>query len=123
MTPSNMTARVTAATCALVALLAAPAGWLGGSTAALGVLAGGALAVVNFRWLAARAVAVAVASSAGVAGGAWLVGAGLRLAVFAAACAVLLALEWAHPVALLAGLSVLPCAVIVEGLRAASRER
>src|SRR5881397_2147994 len=66
MTPSNMTARVTAATCALVALLAAPAGWLGGSTAALGVLAGGALAVVNFRWLAARAVAVA--SSTGVAG-------------------------------------------------------
>jgi len=114
-----MTARVTAATCALVAALAAPAGWLGGSTAALGVLAGGALAVVNFRWLAARAVA----SSAGVAGGAWLVGAGLRLAAFAAACAVLLALEWAHPVALLAGLSVLPCAVIVEGLRAASRER
>ena len=76
---------------------------------------------MNFRWLAARAVAVA--SSAGVAGGAWLVGAGLRLAAFAAACAVLLALEWAHPVALLAGLSVLPCAVIVEGLRAASRER
>src|SRR5881409_2796039 len=113
MTPSNMMARVTAATCALVAHLAAPAGWLGGSTAALGV--------VNFRWLAARAVAVA--SSAGVAGGAWLVGAGLRLAAFAAACAVLLALEWAHPVALLAGLSVLPCAVIVEGLRAASRER
>src|SRR5438046_8774104 len=121
MTPSNMTARVTAATCVLVALLAAPAGWLGGSTAALGVLAGGALAVVNFRWLAARAVAVA--SSAGVAGGAWLVGAGLRLAVFAAACAVLLALEWAHPVALLAAPSALPCAVIVQGPRAASRER
>ena len=121
MTPSNMTARVTAATCALVALLAAPAGWLGGSTAALGVLAGGALAVVNFRWLAARAVAVA--SSAGVAGGAWLVGAGLRLTAFTAASAGLLAFEWAHPVALLAGLSVLPCAVIVEGLRAASRER
>ena len=40
MTPSNMTARVTAATCVLVAALAAPAGWLGGSTAALGVLAG-----------------------------------------------------------------------------------
>src|SRR5437867_12940414 len=99
MTPSNMTARVTAATCALVALLAAPAGWLGGSTAALGVLAGGALAVVNFRWLAARAVAVAVASSAGVAGGAWLVGAGFRLAAFAAACAVRCARGWARPVA------------------------
>lgn len=120
MTPSNVTARVTAGTCALVAALAAPAGWLGGQTAALGVLAGGALAVVNFRWLAARAVAAA--SSAGVAGGAWLVGTGLRLAAFAAACAVLLALEWAHPVALLAGLSVLPLALIVEGLRAASTE-
>src|SRR5947199_348825 len=63
MTPSNMTARVTAATCVLVALLAAPAGWLGGSTAALGVLAGGALAVVNFRWLAAPAVALAFVAS------------------------------------------------------------
>src|SRR2546428_469373 len=121
MTPNNMTARVTAATCALVALLAALAAWLGGPTAALGVLAGGALAVGDFRWLAA--CAVAAASGAGVAGAGWLVGAGLRLAAFAAACAVLLALEWAHPVALLAGLSVLPCAVIVEGLRVASRER
>src|SRR2546430_7796623 len=83
MTPSNMTARVTAATCVLVAALAAPAGWLGGSTAALGVLAGGALAVVNFRWLAARAVAVA--ASAGVAGGAGPVRARLRLAPLAAA--------------------------------------
>src|SRR5256712_13023539 len=107
MTPSNMTARVTAATGVLVALLAAPAGWLGGSTAALGVLAGGALAVVNFRWLAARAVAVA--SSAGVAGGAWLVGAGLRLAAFAAACAGRLALGWAHPGPRLAAPTGLPC--------------
>src|SRR3989442_5180497 len=114
MTPSNMTARVTAATFALVAALAAPAGWPGGPAAALGVLAGGALAIVNFRWLAARAVAVA--SSAGVAGGAWLVGARLRLAAFAAACAVLLALEWAHPVALLAALSLLPSALVVQGL-------
>jgi ATP synthase I subunit len=119
MGPSNVTARVSAATCALVAALAGPAAWLGGPTAALGVLAGGALAVVNFRWLVARAVA----SSAGVAGGAWLVGAGLRLTAFAAAFAGLLALEWAHPVALLAGLTVLPCTVIVEGLRAASGER
>ena len=119
MNPSKVTARVSAATCALVAVLAAPAWWLGGPTAALGVLAGGVLAVVNFRWLVARAIT----SSAGVAGGAWLVGAGLRLTAFTAASAGLLAFEWAHPVALLAGLSVLPCAVIVEGLRAAGAER
>jgi hypothetical protein len=116
MAANNVTGRVTAVTCALVALLAAPAGWLGGPTGALGVLAGGGLAVVNFRWLAARAVA------SGPSGEAWLVGAGLRLGAFAGACATLLALEWAHPVALLAGLSVLPGAVIVEGLRAASGE-
>src|SRR3989440_2533223 len=71
MNPSKVTARVSAVTCALVAVLAAPAWWLGGPTAALGVLAGGALAVVNFRWL----VACAITSSVGVAGGAWLVGA------------------------------------------------
>jgi ATP synthase I chain len=121
MTPSDVTARVTAAMCALVVALAVPAGWLGGPAAVLGVLAGGALAVVNFRWLATRAIAVV--SGAGVPGAAWLIGAGLRLTAFAATCALLLAFEWAHPLALLAGLSVLPCAVIVEGLRAASRER
>src|SRR2546429_9067074 len=71
MNPSKVTARVSAVTCALVAVLAAPAWWLGGPTAALGVLAGGALAVVNFRWLVARAIT----SSAGVAGGAWVGGA------------------------------------------------
>jgi hypothetical protein len=121
MTPSDVTARVTGATCALVLALAVPAGWLGGPTAVLGVLAGGGLGVINFRWLATRAIAVV--SGSGAAGAAWLVGAGLRLAAFAAACAALLALEYAHPLALLVGLSVLPCAVIVEGLRAANGER
>jgi len=120
MTPSDVTTRVTAAACVLGVVLAVPAGWLGGPTGALGVLAGGALAMANFRWLATRAIAVV--SGAGVAGTAWLVGTALRLSAFAAACATLLALESAHPLALLAGLSVLPCAVIVEGLRAASRE-
>lgn len=121
MTPGRLTARVTADACALVLALAAPAAWLGGAAGGLGVLAGGALALVNFRWLAARAVAVA--PRAGGAARLWSIGAGLRLAVFAAACAVLLGLGWAHPVALLAGLAVLPCAVIVEGLRAAGEER
>jgi hypothetical protein len=83
--------------------------------------AGGALGLVNFRWLAARAVAVT--SSGAAAGGAWSVGAGLRLAALAVACGALLGLEWAHPVALLAGLGVLPCAVVVEGLRGAGEER
>src|SRR2546429_3801664 len=115
MNPSKVTARVSAATCALVAVLAAPAGWLGGPTAALGVLAGGALAVVNFRWL----VACAITSSVGVAGGAWLGGAGLRLTPFTAASAGLLAFEGGHPVALLGGLSVPSPAPVLQGVRAA----
>ncbi|HKB25870.1 MAG TPA: ATP synthase subunit I [Methylomirabilota bacterium] len=119
MSPGRLTSRVTADACALALALAAPAAWLAGAAAALGVLAGGALALLNFRWLATRALAV----TAGDARGAWAIGAGIRLAALAAASAVLLGLEWAHPVALLAGLAVLPCAVIVEGLRDAGGER
>jgi len=58
MTPSDVTTRVTAAACVLGVVLAIPAGWFGGPTVALGVLAGGALAVANFRSLATRAIAV-----------------------------------------------------------------
>jgi len=49
-------------------------------------------------------------------------GAGLRLVVFGALCATLLASGWAHPLALVAGLTALPCALINHGLRAARQE-
>src|SRR2546422_7328474 len=78
MTPSELTTRVTLDTCAAVAALAAVAAWLGGASAGLGVLAGGVLAVVNFRWLVARASAATAAGNA--AASAWLVGAGLPVA-------------------------------------------
>lgn len=117
MTPSELTARVTWQTCALTMILALPAGWLGGRDAALGVLAGGALAIGNFRWLVARAV---MASSAGGAG--WVVGAALRFLAFLAVCAGLLASGLVHPVALLGGFIVLPCDVLLEGARAAREE-
>jgi hypothetical protein len=48
--------------------------------------------------------------------------AGLRFLAFGAACAVLLATGWAHPVALVAGLTALPCALVGHGLRAARQE-
>lgn len=121
MTPTELKARVTLATCAATTPLAAAAGWLAGAPAGWGVLAGGALAIVNFRWLAARASA-----AGGVADGAraaWVVSAMLRFAVVVAACGALLATGSAHPVALLAGLTVLPCAVVALGLRAAREER
>src|SRR2546428_13604102 len=76
MTPGELTPRVPLDTCAAVAALAAVAAWLGGASAGLGVLAGGVLAVVNFRWLGARASAATAAGNA--AASAWLVGAGRR---------------------------------------------
>jgi hypothetical protein len=80
------------------------------------VLAGGALAVGSFRWLVARA-GLATATG-GVSSGAWLIGAGLRFAACAAACALLLATGWAHPIALLAGFTVLPCDLVTRALAA-----
>lgn len=114
-------------TCAAAAALAAPAAWIGGVPAGLGVLAGGALAIVNFRWLVARATAVTAVLSAtpgngGAAASVWLVGSGLRFGASLVACTLLLATGWAHPVALLAGFTLLPCDLIVRGLAAARAE-
>src|SRR5438876_5054211 len=76
MTPGRLTARVTLDTSAAVSALAALGAFLGGAPVAVGTLAGGALAVVNFRWLAARASAATAARSTQSV--AWLIGAGLR---------------------------------------------
>jgi len=84
------------------------------------VLAGGALAVVNFRWLVARAAIATATGSASAA--AWIVGAGLRFAACAGACGILLAYGWAHPIALVAGFTVLPCDLIARGLESARTE-
>jgi hypothetical protein len=121
MTPSELTTRVTLDTCAVVGALAALGWWLVGASTGLGVLAGGVLAVVNFRWLVARAfVATEIGSTSSAA---WMLGAGLRFAACAGACGILLAYGWAHPVALVAGFTVLPCDLIARGLEAARTER
>ena len=116
---SELRLRVTMETAIVVAVLALPAAWLAGAPAAVGVLAAGALAVGNFWWLA-RAAANAgdpAAPRREVAG--WVLGAGARFAVLFAAFAALCAGGYAHPVAVVVGLSVLPCAVIAQGLRSA----
>src|SRR5439155_19975268 len=114
MTPGELTARVTLDTSAAVSALAAVGAFLGGAPVAVGTLAGGALAVVNFRWLAARAAAATAARSTGSV--AWLIGAGLRFTACMAACALLLSTGWAHPVALMAGFRSSPCDVLRGGL-------
>lgn len=110
-------------TCAAVTALAAPGAWMGGIPGGLGVVAGGILAVVNFRWLVARASAATAAGTGNAAASAWLLGSGLRFGACLGACTLLLATGWAHPVALLVGLTVLPCDLIARGLTAARAER
>jgi hypothetical protein len=111
--------RVTRDVCALGALLALAAAWLGGPAGAAGAGAGVVLALGNFRWLVARVSCVAP----GPARALWSVGAGLRFVAVGAVTAALLAAGWAHPVALVAGLTALPCALVGHGLRAARQER
>ena len=116
---SELRLRVTVETAIAVVALALPAAWLAGPSAAIGVLAAGGLTVGNFWWLsrAASSAADPNAPRAEVAG--WVLGAGARFAVLFAAFAVLCAGGYAHPVAVVVGLSVLPCALVVQGLRSA----
>jgi hypothetical protein len=114
-----MVTRVMAESGAIVVAGAALATWLAGVAGGLGVLAGGAIAILDFGWLARR---VTAASASGATAG-FLLAAGLRLAAVAAAAAAVFATGVAHPVALVAGLTVLPCALVANGLRAAREER
>jgi hypothetical protein len=119
LTTSDLRLRVTMETAIVVAALALPAAWLAGPSGALGVLAAGALTAGNFWWLSRAAAGASDPASPrrDVAG--WVFGAGLRYAVLFVAFAGLCAGGYAHPVAVVVGLTVLPCALIVQGLRSA----
>src|SRR5436309_10691570 len=108
MTPSDLTSRVSRDACVLGMAVAGPAAWLGGLDGALGAAAGAAIAVGNFRWLAARAQTVDGAGS--TARSLWSFAAGLRLAAMVAALGVVVASGHAHPLAIIAGVSVIPLA-------------
>ena len=116
---NDLRLRVTLATAIVVAALALVAAWLAGPTGAIGILAAGALTVGNFWWLARAATSAGdpAAPRREVAG--WILGSGARYAVLFVAFAALCAGGYAHPVAVVVGLSVLPCAVIAQGLRSA----
>jgi ATP synthase I chain len=123
MTPSRMTARITRETVAIVALLCAPAAWLGGGPGVVGVAAGGALGLMNLHALAGAAFAVSGRLSGRAVSGAWLAVSGLRFIVLLVACAALFTTGWAHPLGLLAGLTILPVAVLRHGLVTAAAPR
>jgi hypothetical protein len=114
-----LTSRVTWESGGAVALLSLVTCLALGVSAAAGVAAGGAVAIVNFRWLSGRVVS---ALDGAPAPGGWALGFGLRLIAVAAATAALLASGWAHPAGVVAGFTVLPCALVLRGLSQARAE-
>src|SRR3972149_669154 len=98
----DLSGRVTWSGLAAVVALSAVAGWAAGVEGATGVAGGGAVALLNFRWLARSVANVVALVRDGGSGGAGLRGAGRP-----------------PPLAVTAGLSVLPPILIAQGLRAA----
>ena len=116
MASADLTLRVTRAGACTVAALSAAAWWVAGAPAAAGVAGGGAIALVNFRWLArdvGRAVALVAEGRSGLARVGRI---GLRQFVTLGGLGVLIAHGWVHPAAVGLGLAVLPPVLLVQGL-------
>lgn len=118
MKHNNLSSRVIWSGLAAVVALSAVAGWVAGVEGAAGVAGGGAAALLNFRWLALSVANVAALVRDGGSGGVALRGAWLRHLLTVGALGLLLGSGWTHPLAVIAGLSVLPPILIAQGLRA-----
>lgn len=122
MTIADLTARVTWTGGFALAALTAGAWWLAGPAAGAGVSGGGAIALLNFRWLA-RDVGRAVTLVTEGRGGVGRIGRiGLRQLVTLGALGLLVAQGWAHPVAVGIGLATLPPVLLAQGLWGARRD-
>ena len=110
--------RTTALVVVPVAVIAAAlAGWPG----ATGALAGTLVSLASFRWVARAARRAGLSFAGGRPGALWLLGLGTRHLILFAAIALCLRSGVAHPMALVAGLSLLPPVLILFGLRTAAR--
>lgn len=107
--------RVSGAMLIALALITVGAGLVAGRPAALGALTGGLISLGSFRWIA-RGVVGAPLSLAGRPLALSGLTVGVRHLVLFGALAVTLASGVAHPIAVLAGLSLLPPIVIAVGL-------
>jgi hypothetical protein len=110
--------RVTAAIVLASIPVGAVAALLAGASGAVGALAGALIALAGFRWIARAARLGAARLEGGRPGPLWVLGLGLRHLTLFALIAGLLWSGVAHPAALVAGLSLLPPAVIVVAWRA-----
>ena len=122
MAIAELAAKVTWSGGLTVAAITAGAWWVAGAPAAAGVGGGGAIALLNFRWLARDVSrATALIGEGGITVG--RIGrVGLRQVVTFGALGVLIAQGWAHPVAVGIGLAALPPVLLAQGLLDARKD-
>jgi ATP synthase I chain len=116
MGAGELTHRVCRAGAFAVVMLAAPTALLVGLREAAGVAAGGGIAFGSFRWLARDAARF---GTLGPGSAMRLLPIGLRQIAAFTGLAVLIGSGWTHPVAVAAGLALLPPVLVIQGLRAA----
>jgi len=116
MAMADFAARVTRVGACFVAALTVGAWWLFGVPAAAGVGGGGAVAFLNFRWLARDLGRAFALVADGQASFGRISRIGLRQIAILGTLAALIVQGWAHPVAVGVGLATLPPVLFVEGL-------
>jgi hypothetical protein len=115
----DFASRVTVSGLSGLTALSAGIAWAAGLDAAAGVAGGGAIALLNFRWLARDVAHAATLAAEGRMGTLRVGSAWLRRLVSLGALGLLLAGGLTHPLAVIAGLWVLPPVLLLQGLRAA----
>ena len=122
MAIAELAAKVTWSGGLTVAAITVGAWWVAGAPAAAGVGGGGAIALLNFRWLARDVSrATALIGEGGITVG--RIGrVGLRQVVTFGALGVLIAQGWAHPVGVGIGLAALPPVLLAQGLLDARKD-
>ena len=111
MIAAELVDRVTLTGLGGAAVLSVGAAFIGGAGAAVGVAGGALITLLNFRWLARDAVRATTGEGR-------LSGLGLRKVAALLALGGLVACGVTHPVAVAAGLLVLPPVLVVRGLQA-----
>ena len=122
MATTDLTSSVTWAGACTVAVMSGGAWWVGGAPVAAGVAGGGAIALVNFRWLSrdvGRAVSLVIEGRGSLAR---LGRVGLRQFFTFGGLGLLIANGWVHPAAVGLGLAALPPVLFVQGLLHARKD-
>ena len=114
----ELIARVNWITLLLLVPVTVASAWLGGVSSAIGTVAGGLLSLASLYWVSRGVRNAGGFLAGGRSNRGWVIALVFRYAVLFGVVALLLRTGAAHPLGLVAGLSILPPVVIILGLRA-----